>query len=150
MVRNNQNMQLFVLLVAASGCLLALGEGLRGSRGKHGGKHVDPWADDNPVAGTGAVAGVGAGAVKAGAGDGYSGCAGAYEQCGGDNWRGAGCCDRGLHCEWGSKWYSQCKPQKGYYHQKGHGSKGGKKGYNPKAGYGGKGWKYGDYDGGRP
>jgi len=36
-------------------------------------------------------------------------CSGAWEQCGGEGWNGASCCVDGYTCEFGNKWYYQCR-----------------------------------------
>lgn len=35
-------------------------------------------------------------------------CAGEWQQCGGKEWKGAGCCKAGLECAAQNEWYSQC------------------------------------------
>lgn len=35
-------------------------------------------------------------------------CAEEWQQCGGENWNGAKCCQGGLYCKMGNRWYSQC------------------------------------------
>jgi len=41
-------------------------------------------------------------------------CSGAYQQCGGQTWSGATCCQSGCSCE-GSQYYKQCHPPNGLY-----------------------------------
>merc|ERR1719361_2466839 len=42
-----------------------------------------------------------------------SGCAAAWEKCGGNAWTGPTCCVTGYQCERESQWYSQCRPAGG-------------------------------------
>jgi len=40
----------------------------------------------------------------------HSGCVSAYQQCGGQNWQGATCCEDGCDCRSHGDFYSQCTP----------------------------------------
>ncbi|CAK0795962.1 unnamed protein product [Prorocentrum cordatum] len=55
-------------------------------------------------------------ASAAGAGASAAGCADVFQQCGGDGWAGASCCQAGCTCtEQGGPSYSQCLPPAGAY-----------------------------------